>query len=83
MGGILEEAPECMSEFSTEIAVFHRKCLRQTRALIERSRNLPGNRRERLFPFLEYSVRLECCGFSCVVVFSTDEFATFNRSISS
>lgn len=83
MGGVLEEAPECMSEFSIEIAVSHRKCLGQTRALIGRSRNLLGYRRERLFPFLELSVSLECCGFSCVVVFSSDEFATFNRSISS
>lgn len=39
---LLEEAPECLSEFSIEIAVLHRKCLGQTRALIEINTNLLG-----------------------------------------
>jgi len=37
---LLEEAPECLSEFSIEIAVLHRKCFGQTRALIEININL-------------------------------------------
>lgn len=43
---------ECMSEFSIEIAVFHRKCLPQARALIETNRNLLRFRRGHGFPFL-------------------------------
>ena len=39
---LLEEAPECLNEFSIEIAVLHRKCLGLTRALTEINTNLLG-----------------------------------------
>ena len=67
---LLEEAPECMSDFSIENAVFRRKCLGQTRALTEISTNLLRFWRERLFQFLEYSVTLKCCAsFVCCCLF--------------